>query len=135
MEDRSYGIIPLRLHRNGWEVFLVQHQAGHWAFPKGHVEEGETPLQTAERELYEETGLSVVRYLHDQPFQESYFFTYKKKLIHKTVLYFMAEVTGQVKLQEVEISGSQWISIDRAAEIISFEEGKKICAAVREKLN
>ena len=35
---------------------LIQHQAGHWAFPKGHANPGESPAETARREFAEETG-------------------------------------------------------------------------------
>ena len=33
---------------------------GYWGFPKGHLEEGETPIQAAIREVQEETGFIVV---------------------------------------------------------------------------
>jgi diadenosine hexaphosphate hydrolase (ATP-forming) len=48
-------------------VLLVRYQgSGAWAFPKGHVEEGETLEQTAVREVQEETGIraSVAALLH-----------------------------------------------------------------------
>ena len=56
-KEFSFGIVPLQCVNEQWQVLLVQHQAGHWAFPKGHAEIGEEPKQTAERELLEETGL------------------------------------------------------------------------------
>ena len=39
---------------------MVKHRAGgHWAFPKGHVEKGETETETAVREVLEETGVPI----------------------------------------------------------------------------
>lgn len=55
----SYGIVPLRYMEGGWQILLIRHHAGHWTFPKGHADRGESPQQTAERELREETGLAV----------------------------------------------------------------------------
>jgi diadenosine hexaphosphate hydrolase (ATP-forming) len=40
-------------------VLLVRYRSGAWAFPKGHVEAGETLEQTAVREVYEEGGVSA----------------------------------------------------------------------------
>ena len=41
------------------KVLVIQQVAGHWGFPKGHVEQGETELETAKREIKEETNLDV----------------------------------------------------------------------------
>ena len=49
------------------EFLIIQHSTesnelkGHWDFPKGHVEENETELETASRELKEETGIEDFR--------------------------------------------------------------------------
>ncbi len=43
----------------GGRVLLLHKKAGYWDFPKGAVEEGETPKQAAARELGEETGLKA----------------------------------------------------------------------------
>lgn len=40
-------------------VLLVRYRSGAWAFPKGHPEPGETPEQTAVREVREETGVTA----------------------------------------------------------------------------
>ena len=41
---------------------LIQQKAGHYGFPKGHVEKNETEVETAIREIKEETGLEVKIY-------------------------------------------------------------------------
>ena len=85
MREYSYGIIPLKYNDslNGWEVLLVQHQGGYWAFPKGHANSGESHKETAERELQEETGLKVESYLLDEILKENYTFFFQKKRVFK----------------------------------------------------
>ena len=133
-KDQSYGIIPLRFQGSYWEVFLVQHQAGHWSFPKGHQDPGETPLQTAERELKEETGLLILRVLTPEPLKEQYSFIHKGKKIDKTVDYFLALVEGDVTIQQIEIKDSQWLSIIDAQKRITFKEGQRLCLELEQIL-
>ena len=53
MQERSAGTVIVC---NG-EYLLLHYESGHWDFPKGKIEEGETPEQAALRELKEETGI------------------------------------------------------------------------------
>jgi 8-oxo-dGTP pyrophosphatase MutT (NUDIX family) len=133
-KENSYGIVPLRIHQNEWQVLLIQHHAGHWAFPKGHADPGETPKQAAERELKEETGLAIHRFLSPDPLTENYFFIFRGKRISKTVQYFLALVEGKVVIQEREIKNSQWLSLTQALDNITFKEGKRVCLQVTEFL-
>lgn len=131
MKDESFGIIPVHKINKEWEVLLVQHRLGHWTFPKGHSEPGETFHQAAERELVEETGLIVTRYLSEQPFCEEYnFLSQTGESIQKKVLYFIAEVTGQIQLQVAEVVQYQWVPLAGAIEVMTFREGKKLCSQV-----
>lgn len=57
--EKSCGAVVVREDAGQKEILLIRHNAGHWAFPKGHMEEGETEVQTASREIQEETGLMV----------------------------------------------------------------------------
>jgi bis(5'-nucleosidyl)-tetraphosphatase len=133
-KENSYGIIPLRIHHQDWQVLLIQHHTGHWAFPKGHADPGETPQQAAERELREETGLIIQRFLASEPLIENYFFMFEGQRISKTVQYFLALVQGHVVIQEREIKASQWLSLQDAYERITFKEGKRVCSQTLEFL-
>ena len=58
-KEKSCGALVVRRGKNETEILLIKHNGGHWAFPKGHVEAGESEEQTALREVQEETGLTV----------------------------------------------------------------------------
>lgn len=134
-QEQSYGIVPLRKLKQSWEVLLVQHaSAKYWGFPKGHPEEGESPRQAAERELLEETGLTVQRLLRESPYQEHYFFQKEKRLISKTVAYFPAEVEGKLQLQYKEISAAQWVPIEEACARLTYDTDRAVCRQTLELL-
>ena len=133
--DTSYGIIPLRKREGDWEVFLVQLHQGHWGFPKGHADSPkEKPKEAACRELLEETGLRVEKYLSELSLQETYMFMFQKELIKKTVHYFLAEVIGEIYLQAEEIADGKWVSVAKASDHLTFSEGKKMLQKVSDML-
>jgi 8-oxo-dGTP pyrophosphatase MutT (NUDIX family) len=70
---------------------LIQHSAGHWEFPKGHIEEGESWRQTAIRELREETGIDDAQLIPEFARQIRYIYRDRKgRLIRKTVHFGLA---------------------------------------------
>lgn len=129
--DEAFGIIPLRQKNRQWETLLVKHRKGHWAFPKGHPEPGEMPQETALRELKEETGLTVKQLLPKEPLKEFYIFRQGEKLVEKTVTYYLAEVEGEIILQDEELEASRWLSFEQAAKQATFPESKKLAEKAR----
>jgi len=127
LKVESFGVIPLVRAQGTWQVLLILHRKGnHWGFPKGKANPLENPLQTATRELLEETGLSIVNVFGQNPLIEQYQFRRKKQLIIKTVHYFPALVTGDLKLQEEEIRACKWVTIPEALQQLSFKEARHI---------
>jgi bis(5'-nucleosidyl)-tetraphosphatase len=146
MKDEAFGIVPIFLTESEPLFLLIQHQAGHWAFPKGHADPGESALLTAKRELEEETGIREYEVLEEPSFLESYSFVQEQKpssvkhylsakegeLIEKTVTYFLAFVNSmEVQLQEAEIQNSAWISFEDAVKLITFDGNRQILREVK----
>ena len=115
-------------------LYLTLHyQAGHWDFPKGHVEENEKLQQTALRETKEETNLEVD--LHpDFKKSLSYFYRREGLLVSKTVYFFLGQSqTKKVKLSSEHI-GYKWLTYEEALDILTYDNAKEILKKAHEFL-
>ena len=128
--ERSFGVIPLQVLDGCYHVLMVQHQKGHWGFPKGHQEKEEKPRETARRELLEETGLKVRSWLSPHQFKESYQFEREGKTVYKEVLYFPALVYGQLNLQQEELKEAAWLKPSDLSSKATFIEMKNLTMQV-----
>jgi bis(5'-nucleosidyl)-tetraphosphatase len=82
----SAGVVVVRGERGGWR-FLFLRAYRNWDFPKGEVEPGEDPLQTAKREVREETGISDLAFRWGHGYRETPPYKSGKKIAR----YFVAE--------------------------------------------
>ncbi len=136
VQEASFGIIPLQQVDGTWQVLLILHKGGrHWAFPKGRSNPGETALESARRELKEETGLDVDNLLQDEPLTEQYEFRRRGESVVKTVQYFPAVVSGTVRLQPEEIQDAKWVLLKEAVRHLTFREAKEMCRMLVRLLN
>lgn len=135
MLEQSYGILPAQIIEGRWFFFLVEHQAGHIAFPKGHKEEGESSYEAAVRELKEETNLDIKVKLSETVFQENYTYKRQGRQISKQVDYFLCLVEGEVSCQIEEIKSGNWLPLEKIKEKITFREGKKLVDELTQFLN
>jgi bis(5'-nucleosidyl)-tetraphosphatase len=115
MPDCSFGTIPFRVEEGVVHFLLVWENwgDGHWNFPKGHPEDGETPIQTALRELREETSLVPEIVVSEEPLVHEYSFEHDGRTIDRRLEYFLVFVdrTG-IRLQMDEVSKSRWMTLE-----------------------
>ena len=131
--DESFGIIPI--FRPPWasvdqrQRLLVQHLDGHhrW-FPKGHKKGKESSIETATRELEEETWLVPHKILHTKKFREQYrFFNPEGESIKKQVSYYIWYVPqNEIIIQTKEIADAIRCTYSQADAVITHPESKKI---------
>jgi 8-oxo-dGTP pyrophosphatase MutT (NUDIX family) len=91
----SAGGIVFRREPDGVAHFLLIKDSYHnWGFPKGHLEDGETPAQAALRETQEETGLEHLT-LHGPIRLIDWHFRFRGRRIHKYCHFFLLESRGR----------------------------------------
>lgn len=105
--EKSCGVLPYRVV-NGKREFLLVFEAYSrcWSLPKGHIEAGETEVQTARRELFEETGLTAKL---DTSRCASIGYPISD-FARKEVVFYLGEVQGQPKPRPGEIETYQWVT-------------------------
>ncbi|GEM_PF-403920 len=104
-----------------------------WTFPKGHMEAGESELQTALRETKEEVGLDV-EIIDKEPIENNYFLHGGKIL--KQVSYYLAKPTNNIdlSLQAEEVEEARWATLDEARELANFEYMRITIDEVKQRL-
>jgi 8-oxo-dGTP pyrophosphatase MutT (NUDIX family) len=140
--EKSAGAIVF-YNENGVPHYLLLHypsknrKGGHWEFPKGHVEAGESEEQTMKREVKEETGLYDLKVMPGFKKYIKYFFRQysnknikpkgqKTPWIFKLVTFFIAETqTKRIQLSH-EHTGYEWLPIDEAIKKTTFKNSKKL---------
>lgn len=132
LHEKSCGAIVYRKYHGNTEILLIKHvNSGHWSFPKGHVEEGETEFETAVREIKEETDIDVII---DPSFRETVTYSPKKDTL-KVVVYFLAKARNVFfHPQENEIAEIRWVDISYATNILSYENDKTIVSKAKSAL-
>ena len=124
LHEKSCGAIVYRKYHGNTEILLIKHvNSGHWSFPKGHVEGDETEVETAKREILEETGIEVNL---DPTFRETVSYSPKKDT-QKIVVYFIAKAKNTDYIpQEDEIAEIKWVEIDRAGSVLAYDNDRSI---------
>jgi 8-oxo-dGTP pyrophosphatase MutT (NUDIX family) len=116
--DETIVIVPTRRGAQGQKVL---------ALPKGHVDPGETPEQTATREVREETGVDAE--LVEKLGEVRYFYQRDGKRIFKRVsFYLFAYGEGSLDDHDDEVEEARWMPLEEAAHALSYEGEREMAA-------
>ncbi len=126
IEETSAGIVIFRKEGSKILFLLLHYPSGHWDFIKGKMEKGESTHETAIRETKEETGITDITFLENFEEWIKYDFQYQGELVHKKVVFFLAET----KTKEVMISHEHldytWMDYNTSMEKTTFDNAKTV---------
>ena len=127
MIETSAGGVVIRVIGGAEHMLVIRDPYRKWGLPKGHAEEGETPGETALREVQEETGLEDL-VLGDELITIDWFFRARGRRIHKyTTFFLMHSATGDPVPEHAEgISACEWIPLHTAHLRISYENAAEV---------
>lgn len=126
---KSCGFVVFRENEGVNEYLLLHYPEGHWDYAKGHVEEDENELETAKRELEEETGISDIEVVSGFATTISYTYQRGDDVHKKTVDFFLAKsLETDVRLSH-EHHDFVWLPFDQALEKLTFDNAKDVLIA------
>lgn len=126
---REYSCGAVIFKRKGDEIryLVIQHLDGHHGFPKGHMEPGETRLDTAKREIREEVGLEPT-FVDGFSAKETYVLPNKQD-VEKQVVYFLAESGNEpIRVQPEEVLNAHMLTFEEALEMLEHPQSREILA-------
>lgn len=135
IRETTAGGVIFRKRNNEIEILLAQDAKDRWTIPKGHIEPGETPRQTAEREIQEETGLKKMRVMNHLGKTQ---FRYRRQnsLILMTMHVFLVEAQGDSDrlVKEEWMNGIGWFKFNEALDKIEYEGIEKLILLARKQI-
>jgi tRNA nucleotidyltransferase (CCA-adding enzyme) len=131
---KSCGGVVFRQDGETTEYLLIKSKGGYIDFPKGRQEENETDLETAKREILEETNYNVE---FEKTFKSTICFTMPRDGELKRVTFFLCYALnkGTHQIDPDEISEVMWLNYQDAFDAISFDNSKAVLENARDFIN
>jgi len=130
-KEKSCGAVIYK-EENGEKLFLVEHMnGGHYSIVKGHIEDNETEVQTALREIKEETNLDVEL---DTNFRVVNTYSPYPDCTKDVVFFIAKAISNDIKVQECEVRDILFLPIDKAIDIMTYESDKETLRKAKEYL-
>lgn len=110
-----------------WSIMIIL-QASHrgWVFPKGHIDKGEEPEQTAVREVAEETGVlcSIVEEIGTTEYT---FTTAKGNRVEKIVYWYLMKPIGHADATHAhEVLELRWVPVRDVGRLLTYDNDREL---------
>ena len=123
--EKSCGAVMYTIVNNKIMYLLIQNLSGIYGFPKGHMENNETEIETALREVYEEVGIKV-ELIDGFKTLDEHLIPQRKNTLKK-IVYFLGKYENQeIKTQKEEILNALLVDFETALSLFQFESSKRI---------
>jgi 8-oxo-dGTP pyrophosphatase MutT (NUDIX family) len=122
----------------GGKIVLVEQHSNSWSLPKGGVEEGESLLTAALREIHEETGLNDLRLIGELG-------SYERNSIgpggvgettewgnRKRSFFLFLTSHADLSPQDTEVTNIRWVTVPEALELLTHPKDKEFLQSVRD---
>jgi bis(5'-nucleosidyl)-tetraphosphatase len=126
LTKRSSGAVIFNDRVNELYFLVLLYGGGHWDFPKGGIEEGETELEAARREIREETGLEDVEFIDGFKRVISYTYTSNEDIVVKSVVLFLARTQQFQIVLSREHKAYAWLKYEDALEQLTFKTARQV---------
>lgn len=129
INQRSVGIVVYCKKNERIQYLLLHHGGKYWNFPKGKCESGETEMETAFRELEEETGIQKELLFLERGFRESYRYTFRVeegKIIYKEAVFYLGKVESTQILLSHEHENFGWYAYGEARKKLFFKNSQNV---------
>jgi 8-oxo-dGTP pyrophosphatase MutT (NUDIX family) len=121
LREHSAGAVIYRVEGGDFKFLILKYGLGHWDFPKGNVEKGESELETVKREVLEETGIDKIEIIDGFKERVGYYYRMKGNLIYKTVNYYLARTDQEEVKLSYEHEDYAWVTVDEALKYIKHK--------------
>ena len=123
--EKSAGAVLYTIIDNKINYLISLDFHNNWGFPKGHLENNETEIQAALREIKEEVGIDATI---DDKFRKELIYVMPNG-IEKHSIYYLGRFDNQTpKRQMEEVQEIRILPYDKAYELLSFDDSKKLLA-------
>jgi len=132
LETRLGAKLESKLQEEPLFALVRSKRNGNWGFPKGHEEKNESPLHTARREIYEETGIREIKFIKYFQRKDVYLIdgfrpeTAGKRVEKHSIYFLVLALSEPEKEHDEEIEDFQWFDFNAALGKLSFKSQKEI---------
>jgi 8-oxo-dGTP pyrophosphatase MutT (NUDIX family) len=123
--EKSAGAIVYLAEGRTRLYLLLHYEEGHWDFPKGKMEKGESEEETIRREVREETGITDIDF---KDFREGINYSFRRdgETVYKEVIFRLARTKEKEVKLSFEHTAYKWLPYEEALGQLTYDNAKEL---------